>query len=287
MRTLVLFAALAVVGCLKESSDDRPTKAAVSPAASSASGLPVIPASMTEGNEEQWVMPQKDYANSRYSTLSEINTQNAKNLKIAFTFSTGILRGHEAAPLVVNKTMYVVTPFPNYLYALDLTKEGAPMKWRYDPKPSASAQGVACCDVVNRGAVYVDGKIIYNTLDAHTVAVDANDGHEVWNTKVGEINLGESITMAPLVAKGKVFVGNSGGEFGVRGWLAALDVANGKIAWRAYNTGPDSEVLIGPQFKPFYSQDKGKDLGVKSWPGDAWRIGGATAWGWLAYDPDL
>ncbi|NUQ19874.1 MAG: PQQ-dependent dehydrogenase, methanol/ethanol family, partial [Gemmatimonadaceae bacterium] len=287
MRLAALSVALTLVACLKESSDDRPTKAAVSAAAASASGLPVIAPAATQADDGQWTMPQKDYANSRYSSLAEITPENAKNLKIAFTFSTGILRGHEAPPLVVNNTMYVVTPFPNYLYALDLTKEGAPTKWRYDPKPSASAQGVACCDVVNRGAVYSDGKIIYNTLDGHTVAVDAKDGHEVWNTKVAEINLGESITMAPLVAKGKVFVGNSGGEFGVRGFLAALDEGSGKIAWRAYNTGPDSEVLIGPQFKPYYSQDKGKDLGVKTWPGDAWRTGGASVWGWLAYDPEL
>jgi lanthanide-dependent methanol dehydrogenase len=95
------------------------------------------------------------------------------------------------------------------------------------------------------------------------------------------------MTMAPLVAKGKVFVGNSGGEFGVRGWLTALDVGSGKIAWRAYSTGPDADVLIGSRFKPFYAQDQGKDLGVKSWPGDAWRTGGGTVWGWLAYDPEL
>ena len=289
-QALALMAALSLAGCLKESSDDRPMKAATSPAAAAASGVPAIAtfaSAATSGDDGQWTMPQKDYANSRYSGLSEINTTNVKNLKLAFTFSTGILRGHEAPPIVVDSTMYVVTPFPNYLYALDLTKPGAPMKWRYDPKPSASAQGVACCDVVNRGAVYADGKVVFNTLDDHTVAVDAKDGHEVWNTKVGEINLGESMTMAPLVAKGKVFVGNSGGEFGVRGWLAALDLGSGKILWRAYSTGPDSEVRIGPQFKPFYDQDKGKDLGQKSWPGDSWRIGGGTVWGWLAYDPTL
>jgi hypothetical protein len=81
---------------------------------------------------------------------------------------------------------------------------------------------------------------------------------------------------APLVVKGKVLVGNSGGEFGVRGWLTALNAADGKIAWRAYHTGPDADVLIGPNFHPYYPQDQGKDLGVSSWPSDAWRIGGAT-----------
>ena len=235
---VALVAAGTLAACEKKGTDDRPVAAAVSSASGSATGLPVIAPAATAADDGQWLMPQKDYANSRYSGLAEITPDNAKNLKLAFTFSTGILRGHEAGPLVVGNTMYIVTPFPNYLYALDLTRPGAPMKWRYDPRPDQSAQGVACCDVVNRGAVYTDGKIIYNTLDAHTVAVDAKDGHEVWNTKVGDINLGESMTMAPLVAKGKVFVGNSGGEFGVRGWLTALDVSS---AWRLL---PDAHVGI-------------------------------------------
>src|ERR671939_409589 len=99
-------------------------------------------------NDGQWIMPAKDYASTRYSTLTEINTGNVKSLKLAWTFSTGLTRGNEAAPLVVNNTMYIVTPWPNILYALDLTKPGAPVKWQYSPQPSAAAQGVACCDVV-------------------------------------------------------------------------------------------------------------------------------------------
>ncbi|MFL5483026.1 MAG: methanol/ethanol family PQQ-dependent dehydrogenase [Gemmatimonadaceae bacterium] len=243
------------------------------------------PAQQTE--DGQWMMPAKNYASTRFSGLNEINTDNVKNLHLAWTFETGILRGQEAAPLVVNNTMYIVTPFPNYLYALDLTKPGAPMKWVYKPRTLAAAQGVACCDVVNRGASYADGKIVYNTLDNQTVAVDANSGAELWRTKVGEINLGESLTMAPLIVKNKVIIGNSGGEFGIRGWVTALDLATGKIAWRAYHTGPDSAVLIGSRFKPFYAADRKPNLGVQSWPGDTWKIGGAGAWGWISYDPDL
>jgi PQQ-dependent dehydrogenase (methanol/ethanol family) len=235
----------------------------------------------------QWVMPAKDYASTRYSGLDQITTDNVKQLQPAWTFATGVLRGQEAAPLVVNNTMYIVTPYPNILYALDLAQPGAPMKWSYKPKPVASAQGVACCDVVNRGAAYAHGKIFYNTLDAHTVAVEAQTGQEVWKTKLGEINRGETMTMAPLVVKDKVLVGNSGGEFGVRGWLTALDAHTGKIAWRAYSTGPDADVLIGPTFKPFYPQDRGKDLGVSTWPPDAWKISGGTVWGWISYDPEL
>ncbi len=231
-------------------------------------------------------MPAKNYASTRYSALDQIKTDNAARLQVAWTFSTGVVRGHEAAPLVVGDTMYVVAPYPNYLYALDLAREGA-LKWRHDPDPARSAQGVACCDVVNRGAAYWDGKIIYNTLDAHVVAVDAKTGKELWKTKAGEYTRGESMTMAPLVVKGKVLVGNSGGEFGVRGWLKAYDAADGRPLWTAYSTGPDSDVLIGPGFKPYYDSDRGKDLGVSSWPPDAWRIGGGTVWGWLSYDPEL
>lgn len=235
----------------------------------------------------QWLMPAKDYASTRYSGLDEINTDNVKNLKVAWTFSTGTVNGHEAAPLVVGSTMYIVTPFPNYLYALDLAQPGAPMKWKYDPKPISSAQGVACCDLVNRGCAYSNGKIYYNTLDNHTVCVDAETGKEVWKTKLGDINMGESMTMAPLVVKDKVLVGNSGGEFGVRGWLTAVDANTGQIAWRAYNTGPDLDCLIGANFKPYYEQDRGKDLGVSTWPPDAWKTGGGGVWGWISYDPQM
>jgi lanthanide-dependent methanol dehydrogenase len=232
-------------------------------------------------------MPAKNYASTRFSELAEITTDTVRRLGVAFTFSTGVERGHEAAPIVADGTMYVVTPFPNHFYALDLTRPGAPVKWMYDPKPPAAAQGVACCDVVNRGAVLDGGKLFFNTLDAHTVALDAATGKELWKAKLGEINKGETMTMAPLVVKGKVLVGNSGGELGVRGWLTALDAETGTIAWRAYSNGPDADVLIGPGFKPFYPQYVGKDLGVATWPPEHWQIGGGTVWGWISYDPEL
>ena len=238
-------------------------------------------------DDGQWTMPAKNYASTRYSSLNQISPANVANLKITSTFSTGTIRGHEAAPIVVNNTMYIITPFPNYVYALDLTQPGTPTKWTYKPRVEQASQGVACCDVVNRGVTYDNGRIFLNTLDNHTIALDANTGQEIWNVKLGDINLGETITMAPLVVKGKVLVGNSGGEMGVRGWMTALDAGTGRIAWRAYNTGPDKDVLIGPDFRPFYSSERGKDLGVSSWPPDVWKIGGGTVWGWISYDPEL
>jgi len=258
------------------------------PAANATGDLHPLPNAIPNAVPEdgQWIRPAKDFASTRYSGLTEINASNAANLKVAWTFSTGILRGQEAAPIVAGNTMYVVTPYPNILYALDLTKPGE-TKWAYRPRPEAAAQGVACCDVVNRGAVFDNGRIFYNTLDNYTVAVDAATGREAWRTKLGDINLGETMTMAPLAVKGKVLVGNSGGEMGVRGWLVALNEGDGSIAWKAFHTGPDADVLIGDSFKPFYAQDKGKDLGVRTWPPEAWKVGGGTTWGWISYDPAL
>jgi PQQ-dependent dehydrogenase (methanol/ethanol family) len=238
-----------------------------------------------EPEDGQWLRAAKNFASTRYSGLDQIKASNVRQLAAAWTFSTGVDRGHEAAPIVAGPTMYVVTPYPNILYALDLNNPGK-VKWKYEPQPAPAAQGVACCDVVNRGAVFAGDRIIFNTLDAHTIAVDVESGRELWKTKLGDINTGETITMAPLVVKDKVYVGNSGGEFGVRGWLVALDVKDGRVVWKAYSTGPDADVLIGAEFKPFYKSDQGKDLGVTSWPPEQWKLGGGTVWGWISYDPE-
>ena len=243
--------------------------------------------SAVSADNGNWEMPGKNYASTRFSALNEITPANANRLGVVFTFSTATTHGFEAPPLVVDGTMYLITPYPNYLYALDLTQPGAPAKWVFKPKPAAASQGVACCGPVNRGAAYSNGRIIFNTLDGFTIAVDAKSGQQVWRTAVANMQKGETITMAPLVAAGKVLVGDSGGEMGVRGSLTALDEATGKVAWKAFTTGPDKDVLIGPRFKPFYPMDRGKDLGVKSWPPDAWKTGGGTVWGWISYDPGL
>jgi PQQ-dependent dehydrogenase (methanol/ethanol family) len=239
------------------------------------------------GPAGEWSMPGGDYASSRYSTLNQITPANAANLRASWTFSTGVLRGHEGQPLVVNNTMYLVTPYPNVSYALDLTTEGQPLKWKFRPENAQAAAGQACCDVVNRGAAYADGKMFYNLLDGHTVAVDVATGKQLWRTRMADLNRGETITMAPIVVKGKVLVGSSGGEMGVRGWLAAIDATTGKEVWRGYNTGSDRDVKVGPRFKAFYPQDNGKDLALTSWPGETWKQGGAAVWGWLSYDPQL
>ncbi|MCC6142676.1 MAG: PQQ-binding-like beta-propeller repeat protein [Candidatus Hydrogenedentes bacterium] len=251
------------------------------------SGVAVLPAAAQDpGTEDirlvselpngEWHLPAGDYANTRYSPLTAINTDNVKDLKMAWTVSTGVPRGHERQPLVVNGILYIVTPFPNNLIAIDLTNPGGKFFFKYAPYPDPRSVGVACCDVVNRGASYADGKIFYACLDTTVVAVDAATGEEIWRNKVGNPDEGETITNAALVVKDKVIVGNSGGELGVRGKIVALDTGSGEIQWTAYSTGPDEEVLIGDDFKPFFEKDQGADLGVKTWPQDQWKLGGGT-----------
>lgn len=276
---LVALALLQTVSCSSN------TGGSPTPTPQQAGNQPTGAQSPSAPEDGQWPMPAKNFASTRFSGLDEINTGNVQNLKVAWTFSVGVNRGQEAAPIVVGDTMYVATPYPNVLFALDLNKQGA-VKWSFDPKTEAAAQGVACCDYVNRGAVFAGGKVVFNTLDGQTIAVDAASGKEVWRAHLGDINKGESVTMAPLVVKDKVLVGNSGGEFGVRGWLTALNLSDGSVAWKAYSTGPDADVLIGQNFHPHYTQDQGKDLGVATWPENMWQIGGGTVWGWISYDPE-
>ncbi|HWZ59294.1 MAG TPA: PQQ-dependent dehydrogenase, methanol/ethanol family [Gemmatimonadaceae bacterium] len=234
-----------------------------------------------------WVLPGRTYGGTRFSPLTTIDTSNVSKLAEVWKYDDGILDGHEGQPLVVNNTLYMVTAYPDKLIAFDLTKPGPAVKWTFAPEVDPFSFGKACCDDVNRGASYAAGKIVYNTLDNHTVAVDAKTGKQIWRTKMGDVNKGETMTMAPLIVKNRVIVGNSGGEMGVRGYIAALDLTTGREVWRADNTGPDRDVKIGPKFKPFYAYLQGKDLGVSSWRGDQYKIGGATVWGWVTYDPQL
>ncbi len=234
----------------------------------------------------EWSTPSGTLQGTRFSSLTEITSANVSTLVEEFSFPTGTKASHQGQPLVVGSTMYIVTPFPNKLIALDLRVTGQTL-WTFDPGANRYARGVACCDTVNRGPAYADGKVIYNVLDGTAVAVDAISGRLVWRTKLGDPATGETLTGAPIVIKDKVIVGNAGGEMGVRGWVQALDVYTGRVLWKAYNTGPDADVLIGSKFRPFYAKDRGTDLGATTWPGTMWRQGGSTAWAWFTYDPDL
>lgn len=234
-----------------------------------------------------WPRAGRDFGNTRYSPLAGIDARNVGRLHAVWSFSDGTLGGHEAAPLVVGDTMYLVTPFPNDVHALDLSKPGAPLKWSYAPQPTPFAIGKTCCDTVNRGLGLGGGKLVLNLLDDHTVALDAATGRELWRAKMGDVTRGETLTMAPLVIGDKVLIGNSGDRFGVPGWIAALDLASGRELWRAYSTGSDRQVLIGKDFKPWYDWLKTAELGRASWPDGMASTGGGAVDGWLSYDPEL
>jgi alcohol dehydrogenase (cytochrome c) len=223
---------------------------------------------------------------TRFSSLNQIQTGNVGTLKEEFRFSTGVRAGHQGAPLVVGSTMYMVGPYPNKLFAFDLTHPGT-TRWVFSPSVSRYAKGQACCDIINRGAVYANGLIIYAALDNSVFGVNATTGAQVWKTKLGDPRTGQTMVMGPLVVRDKVFVGNSGAELGVRGWIAALNVTTGKEVWRAWSTGPDSDVRIGSRFHAYYPKDRGTNLGTTTWPSTLWKQGGGTVWGWLTYDPTL
>jgi len=237
-------------------------------------------------NPKDWVMPARTYDAQRFSPLKQINTANVGKLQAAWTFSTGVLRGHEGAPLVVGNVMYVHTPFPNNVFALDLDHDGK-ILWKYEPKQDPNVIPVMCCDTVNRGLSYGDGKIFLHQADTTLVALDAKTGQVVWSVKNGDASKGQTGTSAPFVIKDKVLVGISGGEFGVQCHVTAYDMKDGKRVWRAFSEGPDNEIMVDPEKTTDLGKPVGKDSSVKTWEGDQWKIGGGATWGWISYDPKL
>ncbi len=236
-------------------------------------------------NPAQWVLQTGDYTNQRYSKLDQINADNVKDLKVAWTFSTGVLRGHEGSPIVVGDMMWLHTPFPNNVFALDLNEPGR-ILWKYEPKQDPSVIPVMCCDTVNRGLAYADGKIFLHQADTTVVALDAKTGKEIWKVKNGDPKRGETNTATVLPVNDKVIVGISGGEFGVLGHVTAYDMNTGKLVWRGHSSGPDDHMLMDPQKTMSLGKPVGKDSSLKTWQGDQWKIGGGTTWGWFSYDPD-
>ena len=239
-----------------------------------------------QNNPSLWVMPNGNYSSTRYSTLSQINKENVGTLQPAWTFSTGVLRGHEGGPLVIGDVMYIVTPFPNIVYALDMNDDGRVI-WKYEPKQDPSVIAAMCCDTVNRGAVYGDGKIVFAQADSTVVALDATTGQVVWQVKNADPAKGEVMTSAPLIYKDKVYAGVSGGEWGVQGFLAAYNLSDGKPVWKGFSVGPDDQTLMDPEKTTHLGKPVGKDSGTATWEGDQWKLGGGTTWGWYSVDPEL
>ncbi len=244
-----------------------------------------------------WTQGAADNQLTRHSDLKDINTSNVANLQLAWDQSTGALRGHEGQPIVVDidgtPMMYIFSAWPNIVQALDLSDPDNPKEvWNYVKKTDRDESAVprACCDTVNRGGSYADGKIVYLTLDGWLIALDAKTGKEDWVVKNNYPDKGEDGTPLPLIADGKVFVGFGGDEFAARGAFIAYDLQTGKEIWHMYSTGPDSDVGITADTNKAHPEYGGAgDLGVKTFPGDkdSWKIGGGAAWGWYSYDPEL
>jgi lanthanide-dependent methanol dehydrogenase len=238
-------------------------------------------------NPELWPAALGNYAGTRYSQLDQINRDNVDDLRVAWQFSTGVLRGHEGGPLYVGDgRIYVHTPFPNKVFALD--HEDGRILWVYEPDQDPRVIPVMCCDTVNRGLAYADGRLFLNQADNTVIALDAESGELLWSAENGSFEEGETMTMSPLVVGDKVIVGNSGGEFAVRGHVTAYDVETGDMVWRGYHQGPDDEVLLDPETTLMMGEPIGEaDLGVTTWPDDEWTRGGGAQWGWITYDPEL
>jgi lanthanide-dependent methanol dehydrogenase len=239
-------------------------------------------------DSKNWAMQAGDFSNHRYTELKQITKDNVKNLSVAWTFSTGVLRGHEGGPLVVGDTMFVHSPFPNKVFSINL--EDQKINWKYEPKQDPTVIPVMCCDTVNRGLAYAEGKIFLQQADTTLVALDSKTGKVIWSVKNGNPKIGETNTNAPHVFKDKVITGISGGEFGVQGFLAAYDINTGKQVWKAYSVGPDDQIKFDPAKTMTWTDGKmapvGKDSSLKTWKGDQWKIGGGTTWGWYSFDPE-
>jgi PQQ-dependent dehydrogenase (methanol/ethanol family) len=236
-----------------------------------------------------WAMQAGDMYNQRYSKLDQVNARNVGNMQVAWMMSTGVLRGHEGSPLVIGDMMFIHAPFPNTVFAVDLNTQK--IVWKYVPRQDPAVIPQMCCDTVNRGVAYAQGKVFLQQADSNLVALDAKTGKVVWSVKNGDPSLGAVNTNAPHVFKDKVITGISGGEWGVRGFIAAYDINTGKQVWKGYSVGPDDEMLVDPNTTTTWTDGQvkpvGKNSSLDTWQGDQWKIGGGTTWGWYSYDKDL
>jgi PQQ-dependent dehydrogenase (methanol/ethanol family) len=215
-----------------------------------------------------WTMYGGDAGNTRYSTLTQINGGNVERLKVAWALQLGSLRSQESTPILIGDTLYVTSSHgPKNVFAVD-AKTGT-VRWRYSPEVPAGIDQYACCDVNNRGVAYANGKIFFGRLDGHVVALDAKTGKELWKTSVIDYTGGAVITSPPTIAKNLVITGFGGGEYGVRGYISALDQDSGREVWRLWT-------VPGPG-----------EPGNDTWKGDSWKFGGAVAWHIGSYDPAL
>ena len=232
------------------------------------------------------LMPSITYNGWNYSTLDQVNLDTVNNLQVAWTLQIGITDSHEASPLVVGNTMYIASPKPNYVYALDLNQQGK-IIWEFRPTMDVElASRQTCCGSQTRALYYAENKIFYATLDGQIIALDANSGEQLWHNVGTRIEDGEGMAGNGLIVGDLFMVGNEGGELGARGKIHAYNINTGKLAWLYYNMGPNNETGIGDKWRPFYEDDKMDNPTSDSWYLDSWKNGGGTNWGYYTWDPE-
>lgn len=222
--------------------------------------------------------PSQEISPTRYSPLTQIDRGNVARLKPVVSFRTHTRGAQGGAPLVVRSTLYFLTSFPHILFALDLSRPGAPVRWQFAPEHDPLAAGLACCNRVEHGPVFGAGHIYFSTLDGRVIALDPDTGQVAWNVVVADIHNGETLVSPPTVLGNELLIGNAGDDFGARGWIVALDANTGRQMWKDYATGPDQEVGI---------VHAGQDQGAKTWPGESWQHGGGGVAAPILADPEL
>lgn len=230
-----------------------------------AAALAVAPVIATAATGDAWPIYGGDAANTRHSTLKQINTGNVSTLKVSWIRALGSLESQESSPLVIGDTMYVTSSSgPRYVFALN-ARDGA-IKWVYEPEVPSDFSQYACCGIGNRGVAYENGRIFVGRMDGKLAALDAATGKELWTTTVANYKEGSGITSPPMLIKGLVITGYAGGEYGVRGAIQAYNQADGKLVWKTWTTpGPG-------------------EPGSETWKGDSAKNGGGTAWYVGSYD---
>jgi PQQ-dependent dehydrogenase (methanol/ethanol family) len=229
-----------------------------------------------DGDQDNWLTNGRTYKEQRHSPLTQVNEETVERLGLAWYANMGTIRGLEATPLVVDGVIYVTSSW-SIIYAFDAAT--GDRKWMYDPKVNRQHARFVCCDVVNRGVAFYQGKVFAGTIDGRLVAVAAETGKLAWETQTTPEGKAYSITGAPRIADGKVLIGNGGAEFGVRGYVTAYDAEGGDLVWRTYTVpgdpaeGHESEWMAAA---------------AETWSGDWWQAGGGgTAWDAIVYDPEL
>ena len=250
----------------------------LSPASISAQGVDILEAIQKPGyvtddmllnadkDPNNWLLYGRDYATTRFSPLTQINAGNIKKLVPKWSLSFGILEGQDSQAVAYNGIVYVTSSF-NRAWALDA--QTGKVIWKYERELPGDIQPHLCCDVVNRGVALYKDKAYLATLDAHVVALNNMTGQVVWDRQVGDYTYSESLTLMPMALRGKIIVGVSGAEYGVRGWIAALDADSGEVVWKTYTIPAAGEP------------------GVETWGGESYKYGGGTAWITGSYDPEL